>query len=57
MLGLPVLNHLHVMLVFGFATVNLHISVAVSPSRILYGFVGLDLTSGLSVSKFFHYRD
>ena len=48
-LGLSVLIHLQVMLVFGFASVTVHISVAVFPSITLYGLDGLDFTSGLSI--------
>ena len=36
------------MLLFGFASVTVHINVAVSPSLTLYGFDVPELTSGLS---------
>ena len=48
LLGLSVLNHLHVMPVLGFAAVTVHAKEAVCPSLTLYGLGGLDLTSGLS---------
>ena len=47
LLGLSVLNHLHVMPVLGFAAVTVHVKVAVCPSLTLNGRV--DLTSGLSI--------
>ena len=40
----------------GFASVTLHTKVAVSSSLTLYGFPGLDIISGTSVSKSCHCR-
>ena len=37
--------------VLGFAAVNVHNNVTVSPSLTLYGFSSVGLTSGLSVSS------
>lgn len=51
-----ILTHLHVMFVFGFASVTVHINVAVSPSITLYGFDRLELTSGLSSNQMYFYQ-
>lgn len=48
---LPVLNHFHCMLFFGFAAATVHSKVAVSPSKTVYGLVVGDVTSGLSINS------
>ena len=43
-----ILTHLHVMFVFGFASVTVHSNVVVCPSFTANGLRVLDFTSGLS---------
>lgn len=40
-------KHVHSILIFGFAAAIVHSKVAVSPSKIVYGLVVGDVTSGL----------